>query len=305
MPLRIVVFRLVVIALLCGRATTGEAKVREDLLGKMAEYTAAWSDTIPDIGISEDLGYVELLAANKGVDPWIPGEGRKIVLPHAHLMPAVARRGIVINLAEQRLYFFPAGKPPQTYPVGVPSWTSPLTVGTTRVVSKRVKPTWIPPASVRAEDPDLPLAVAPGPDNPLGAFALDTAWQSIVIHGTNRPYGVGRRVSHGCFRLYPADIERLFKQVSIGTEVTVINIPIKLGWSDGVLYLEAHPTLEQADELEATGSFATVIDSDIIAQIRREAGEDVDRVDWELVSREIAERSGIPVRVLARQQAEP
>ncbi|MBI4184791.1 MAG: L,D-transpeptidase family protein [Proteobacteria bacterium] len=269
-----------------------------DLIG--AERTVAVKDgeTLLDIAVREGVGYVELRAANPGIDPWIPEPGTKVLLPTAHLLPPAApRRGIVVNVGDLRLYYFAPGKPPASYPIGIgqEGWGTPL--GATQVARKRVKPTWVVPASIRAERPDLPAAVPPGPDNPLGDFALDLGWPSYLIHGTNKPDGVGRRVSHGCIRLYPRDIERLFAEVPIGTPVTVVDQPVKFGWVGGELYLEIHPSQAQTDEIELEGAFSPAPIPDLASWIRQVADREAGRVDWDLVARVAEERRGVPVRI--------
>lgn len=276
-----------------------------DLIGAVRTHIAVEADTLPDLARENGLGFVEIVAANPGVDPWLPGAGTRIVLPTTHLLPTAPRRGIVINLADQRLYFFPPGRLVQTYPIGVPSAGAGLQTGTTRVVSKRTNPTWVPPASVREEDPELPLAVPPGPDNPLGDFALDLEWTSVVIHGTNRPYGIGRRVSHGCFRLYPENIAALFSQVPIGTPVTVVNQPVKTGWVEGDLYLEIHPTLDQADEIEVAGAFTPAPIPNLDRLVFEAAAPLAERIDWATVDRVARERRGIPTLVFQRDAVAP
>ncbi len=279
-------------------APTAVAAPSDDVIGELGVQAAVEEDTLPDIALDHDLGYIEIVAANQSVDPWLPGAGTRVVLPTAHLLPAAPRRGIVINLPEQRLYYFPPKGPPQTYPIGVPAEGTDLRVGTTRIIAKRPNPTWFPTASERAEDPELPDAVPPGPENPLGDFALYTAWTSIVIHGTNRPYGIGRRVSHGCFRLYPDDIETLYKQVPVGTEVTVVDQPAKLGWIGNQLYLEIHPTLEQADELIDSGKFTPAPIPDLDRLVLDAVGSLDDRIDWRRIDQAERERTGVPIAIL-------
>lgn len=279
-------------------AATASAQPRDDLIGRLAVHTIAAEDTLVDLAVQYEVGFVEMAAANPGIDPWLPRPGTNILIPSAHLLPTVPRRGIVINLADQRLYFFPARGEAQSYPIGVASDGVTITVGTARVIRKRVNPVWVPPPSVRAEMPDLPESVPPGPDNPLGAFALDLSWTSTAIHGTNSPYGVGRRVSHGCFRLYPTGIEKLFPQVAIGTEVRVVNQPVKMGWSGGKLLLEVHPTLEQADQIEAQGRSEPVDLPDLQMTLMDFAGAIADEIDWGAVHRIAREHRGLPVPVL-------
>lgn len=270
-----------------------------DLIGTQGTRVVTEADTLVEIARRHGLGFVELRAANPGIDPWLPPPGHRLVLPTAHVLPEAPREGVVVNLAEQRLYYFPpGGGAAESYPVGIgrQGWRTPL--GRTKVVRKRANPTWYPPASIRAESPELPAAVPPGPHNPLGAFALNLGWDGYVIHGTNKPGGIGRRVSHGCIRLYPEDIERLFENVPVGTPVTFVDQPIKLGWWQGELYLEAHPTQPQADEIEVQGTFpAEGTPAELPWKVVRAAGDEADRLDWSVIDRVVAERRGVPVRV--------
>lgn len=193
------------IVIAAGFATAKSAGA-DDIVGDMRIYTAKHEDTLLDIARDHQLGLIELMAANPGVDPWLPGEGTRIILPTAHVLPDVPRKGIVINLAELRLYYFGKGNEPVvTLPIGVgrEGFTTP--VGTTSVIKKVKGPTWYPTASTRADDPQLPSAVPAGPDNPLGAYALYLGWPAYLIHGTAegaKEWGIGRRVSRGCIRMY-------------------------------------------------------------------------------------------------------
>ena len=288
---------LTALSLFCAEAgAAGSPGSAADMLA--GRYVTTKADTLIELAVQQDVGFVELAAANPGVDPWMPGEGREIRLPIYHLLPEAPNEGIVINIADQRLYFFPGkGAPVQTYPIGVGRDGFSIPLGRTKVTLKREKPTWVPPPSVRAEKPDIPESVPPGPDNPLGDYALNLGWPMIRIHGTNRPYGVGRRVSHGCIRLYPADIETLFRQVSVGTPVTVVDQPTKAGWVDGELYVEVHPSGQEADELEQERRFTPRPLPDFEERIARAAGDQRDRVNWEVVSRAWEQRLGVPVRV--------
>lgn len=286
------------VALAGAAAGSGGALAGDDLIGALGHHRIAEGDTLVDLAVRTGLGYVELVAANPGVDPWVPAPGTTIVLPTAHLLPDAPRRGIVINLPEMRLYFFPpAGGAVTTVPLGIGKSGRETPLGHTEVVAKREHPVWVPPPSIRAERPGLPEAVPPGPDNPLGAFALDLGWPNYVIHGTNKPYGIGRRVSHGCIRLYPGDIAALFDEVAVGTPVTVVDQPVKLGWSGADLYLEVHTTQAQADRLEAEGRFLPQPIPRLEARVAAAAGSEADRIDWEAVRAAAEARRGVPVRV--------
>ncbi|MCB1835881.1 MAG: L,D-transpeptidase family protein, partial [Geminicoccaceae bacterium] len=221
---------------------------------------------------------------------------RLVVLPTAHLLPEVDRRGIVINLAELRLYHF-RGDVIETHAIGVGREGFGTPVGATSVIRKTEKPTWRPTSDTRADRPELPAVVPPGPDNPLGEHAIYLGWPTYLIHGTNKPFGVGRRVSRGCIRMYPASVADLFAKVTPDTPVRVVNEPIKLGWSDGELYLEAHPDTDQLEELEATYSFSLKPPPDIRARIVAKAGDAAARINWDVVESELIERRGVPVQV--------
>lgn len=277
---------------------------RDDIIGEVREYSAVWEDTLMDIARRHSLGYVELVSVNPGVDPWIPGVGTRIVLPTAHIIPDVPRVGIVMNLPEMRLYWFAKDGSVRTFPIGIgqDGWETPS--GETTVLRKQVGPTWYPPASIRAEKPELPAMVPPGPDNPLGTHALYLGWKAYLIHGTNKPDGVGRRVSHGCIRMYPEDIVALYPAVGIGTRVRAVNQPVKTGWRGGELYLEVHATLRQIDQVEIDGTMTPdPLPVDVHAKVAAAAGDEIGRVDWETVAREAEQRSGMPVRVTRTPEA--
>jgi L,D-transpeptidase ErfK/SrfK len=275
------------------------------LIGETQEYLTREADTFIDIARRFGLGYVELAIANPGVDPWVPGEDVALRLPLARLLPEAPHDGIVINIAEQRLYYFSKNGDSNSYPIGtgIEGWDTPL--GRTRIVRKRANPTWYVPASIRKQDPSLPAAVPPGPDNPLGKYALDLGWERYVVHGTNKPAGIGRRVSHGCIRLYPEDIAALFASVGRGTRVTVVDQPLKLGWSDGRLYMEIHPTQAQADEFEEIGSFTPRLVDGLRGKIaaaarKRPYGVGWAGIDWDAVERAVGARDGVPVAITRR-----
>jgi len=267
-------------------------------VGSMERYVARYEDTLVQIARDQKFGYVELLAANPEVDPWLPGAGRDIVLPGAHLLPQAPQRGIVINLSEMRLYFFPKeGGTPETFPIGIGREGQDTPVAVHRIVRKQADPTWYPPASVRAVKPHLPTVVPPGPDNPLGRFALYINDSLIRIHGTNQPLGVGRRVSFGCIRMYPEDIEYLFPKVPVGTQVNFVDQPVKFGWIDGELYMEVHPSKNQADQLEMEGRLVPEIAEGTLGRAEEAAGDEARRIDVPTILKAALERRGYPIRV--------
>ncbi|MBT3170670.1 MAG: L,D-transpeptidase family protein [Rhodospirillaceae bacterium] len=293
------------LALIASRARA-ELLLQEDMLGAVRTYTAKHDDTLLDLARNNGLGFVEIVAANQGIDPWVPGAGTAITLPTGHLLPDTPREGLIINLAEHRLYHFgPSGITTYAIGVGREGWDTPL--GVTEIVRKKKNPIWYPPASIREEKPDLPKVVRAGPDNPLGKHALYFDWPTYLVHGTNMPWGVGRRVSHGCIRLYPEGIETLFSEIEVGTKVQVIDQPIKIGRFRGELYIEAYPEPDQVDELERDGHFespAKRSNSDAYYKIRSDAGDDLSRLDWPAIRSALAERTGLPVRITLQEHAQ-
>jgi len=278
-----------------GRST---AQQSTDILGVLSSYSTIKGDNLLDVAQRFELGYIELVAANPGINPWVPGSGVEILLPAAHVLPDTAREGIVINLADLRLYWFPPdGQAPRSYPIGAGRVGMTTPVGQTRVVRKRANPTWFPTTATREDNPELPVAVPPGRNNPLGRHALYLDWPSYVIHGTNDPDGVGRRISRGCLRLYSAHIKTLFAEVPIGTKVTIIDQPAKLGWRAEQLFLEIHPAGNEIDELEETGRFVGRPIVNLVDAIREKAGAQQERVDWNSVDIIDTRRRGIPVQI--------
>ncbi len=228
----------------------------QDVVGEIQVIRVTYKDTFVDIARTYGLGFDELVAANPGIDPWLPGEGTSIILPTRFVLPVAAREGLVLNVATKRLFYYPAaedGRPSivETYPIGIgrAGWETPT--GDTMIVSKARDPVWFVPKSVREEhlaagDP-LPKQVPPGPDNPLGHYVLGLGIAGYLIHGTNKPAGVGMRVSHGCIRLYPENIEHLFERIDIGSRVRIVNQPFLYGWQGGDFLLEAHAPLVEDD----------------------------------------------------------
>jgi len=277
----------------------------DEVVGELQVTKVMGEDTLPDIARRFNLGYEEIARANPGVDPWVPGEGREIVLPTQFVLPAAPREGLVINLAQLRVFYFPKvkeGEPQKviTHPIGIGKvgWQTPE--GTTKVTGKRTNPTWFPPASVRKEhreagDP-LPSKVPPGPDNPLGAYMMTLGWPSYLIHGTNKPYGVGLRSSHGCMRFYPEDIAELYDKIPVGTKVTVVNQPFVFGWHDGALYVQAFPVMED-DEREHPKAADTLLNAAISDEMWQKVKYHSSAVDLELVNGLVAAPRGIALPV--------
>lgn len=266
-----------------------------DSIGAISEYAVKKDDTLHTIARRFDIGIVELLAANPDItNPRRLKAGTILTLPTEHILPPV-RKGIVLNLPELRLFYFMPDGTVMTFPVGIgrEGWQTPT--GSTTVLLKRKDPTWIPPDSLREEDPDLPDFVPPGPNNPLGQYALNIGMEGIRIHGTNQPYSIGKRSSHGCIRLYPEDIETLFNAVEVGTPVTIIDLPYKIGWRRKTLLLEVTPTQDQADNIAAYRE-PEPADLPELADAVRQAGKNA-AIDWQAVDQEVAEHSGIPAAI--------
>ncbi len=297
-----------------------------DVIGSISTITARYEDTLVDIARRHGLGYYDIVRANPGVDPWLPGEGVEIMLPNRFVLPPGPRQGLVLNLAEYRMYYFPepqAGKPAYVYTfpmsIGRMDWETPL--GKTQIVAMAKNPTWYPPQSVRDEhaadgDP-LPRIVPPGPDNPLGTRALRLGLPGYLIHGTNRPAGVGMRVSHGCVRMFPEDIEFLFEHVRVKTPVRIVNVPVKIGWDGDALVAEVHPLLESAQPLlEETAEQLEALDADIelpvpaadskdpltyvTEQFIAATAEQAGQLDWDRVEALVQRSNGIPEAVGTR-----
>jgi L,D-transpeptidase ErfK/SrfK len=226
-----------------------------DLIGAEQTVIIGSEPTLADVAREHDIGHEEIRNANPDVEFWLPGAGTEVVLPKSHILPRARYEGIVLNVPEMRLYYFPQECSQEqqctviTYPVSIgrQDWQTPL--GDTHVTGKKKDPPWNPPESIRAEAAAeggyLPSYVPPGPDNPMGAYAIYLDIPGYRIHGTNKPYGVGIRATHGCVRLYPEDIEALFEQVKSGTKVQIVSQPVKFGWRGDTLYMEVHPPLEE------------------------------------------------------------
>jgi L,D-transpeptidase ErfK/SrfK len=272
------------------------------VVGEDASVQTVYEDTLPDLAHRYSLGYYEIIRANPGVDVWIPGAGTKVTLPGRRILPAGPREGLVVNLPEHRLYYYPKPKPHEqrvviTYPVsiGKMDWRTPL--GDTQVIAKVKHPSWYPPESIRKEheangDP-IPKVVPAGPDNPLGDFALRLAagHGEYMLHGTNNPTAVGMAVTHGCIRMYPEDVAALFALVPIGTRVRLVNEPVKVAWVDGQLLLEAHPPVDaEGQSIEP--------DVEMLSQKLDQAlGSNSAAIHWDLARATLAAASGMPTLV--------
>jgi L,D-transpeptidase ErfK/SrfK len=272
------------------------------VVGADSSVKSAYEDTLTDIAHRYSLGYYEIIRANPSVDVWLPGAGKDIVLPGRRILPPGPRTGIVVNLPEHRLYYYPqphGGEKPVviTYPVsiGKMDWRTPL--GATDVIAKIRNPAWYPPESIRKEhaangDP-LPKVVGPGPDNPLGDFALrlEAGHGEYMIHGTNNPTAVGMSVTHGCIRMYPEDVAALFAIVPVGTKVRLINEPVKVSWVAGELLLEAHPPVdEEGQSVEPDLQLLS-------AKLHQALGDSSAAIRWDLARATLQAANGIPTVV--------
>ncbi len=293
----------IVLALAFGAAHIAKAAIftlgKDDVIfGEDQTVVTVYEDTLYDLAAKYSLGSEEIIRVNPGVDPWLPGAGKTVIIPNRHILPPGPREGIVVNLPEHRLYYY--GKPKRdgsrdiiTYPVsiGKMDWRTPL--GLTHVISKQKDPSWYPPESVRKEhlangDP-LPAVVGPGPDNPLGQYAMRLAAGNgtYLIHGTNNPIAVGLAVTHGCIRMYPTDVAALYPLIPVGTPVRLINEPIKVAWIDGELLLEAHPPVDAEGQ-----SFEPNLDqfSDLL---RAAVGDKTVAIHWDYAREVLQKANGV------------
>jgi L,D-transpeptidase ErfK/SrfK len=276
----------------------------ENIVGEVRSELVYQGETLLDIGRRHGLGFEEIRRANPDVDLWLPEPGTEIVLPTRHILPAGPRKGIVLNVAELRLYYYPPPKPGEqavveTYAVSIGrmDWSTPL--GSSVVTQKLRDPAWYPPASVRqaaaADGVTLPRVVPPGPDNPIGPHALRLDIPGYFIHSTNEPWGVGTRVTHGCVRMYPENIADLFDRIPVGTPVRIVNQPYKTAWQGGKLFLQAYPPLEedkQALKAQEYHAFAPALE--VVADAL--LGTD-HKVDYFRVREVLEQKRGIPVPI--------
>ena len=277
------------------------------IIGQLTITSTRFDDTFLKLAREFGVGYQELIIANPTVDPWLPGEGTQVVMPTQYILPDAKREGLVLNLAEMRLYYYPKssqGSPQyvHTYPISIgrQGWDTPL--GETRIIRKKKLPTWYPPKSIREEyrqkGKTLEAAVPPGPDNPLGKFALYLGLPSYVIHGTNEPRGIGMRVTHGCIRLHPDDIKDLYNRISIDTPVIIVNQPYKTARYRNRLYAEMHP---DKGEGSRPGSNLHQLVQAVSGVQDPKHGFDI---DWQLATRLAKAKTGLPTVVGIMQSNE-
>ncbi len=279
----------------------------QDVVGRLQVTIARHEDTLTDIARRFNVGYEEIIRANPGVDPWLPGEGTPVVLPTEFVLPDAPREGLVLNLAAMRIYYYPKREKDApieviTHPIGIGKigWVTPE--GSTKVVARVKDPVWTPPLSVRqehAKDGDiLPEKVPPGPDNPLGRHMMRLGWPSYLIHGTNKPPGVGMRSSHGCIRLYPEDIEGLYETVLIGTRVTVVNQPYLVGWRGAQLLVQAYEPHD--DDKRDWSNVPKALRKNAVkprATLWKKVAAQSAAIDWEAITQAAAKPRGIALAV--------
>lgn len=266
-----------------------------NVIGHVQTYISKWGDTLPTIGRRNGLGGEEMEDANPGVDYWQPPVGTQIIIPAKFILPNVAHTGIVVNMAEMRLYYFhPSGEKVTTFPVaiGKEGWQTPI--GQTKITRKRKDPTWVVPQSI-IEDRrknNLPVfkEMPPGPKNPLGKYAMSLGFKNIVIHGTPWPLGVGLRTSHGCLRMMPEHIEALYQMVEVGTPVNIIYQPQKIGYDQRDIYLETHEKF-----VELNNEIEVPLNERFTAQARM-LTKDL-YIDWKLVNINSHKQHGLPAIV--------
>ncbi|MCU0970942.1 MAG: L,D-transpeptidase family protein [Gammaproteobacteria bacterium] len=281
----------------------------DSVVGEITTEPGDPQDTLSDVARRHNLGWDAIRHANPDIDAWMTPKGATVVLPTQFVLPATPREGIVLNLAEMRVYYYPpakAGQPREvvTYPasIGRMDWRTPL--GATRIVRKQKNPVWNPPASIKREHAEkgdiLPDSVPPGEDNPLGEYAMYLGHSGYLIHGTNRPYGIGMRVTHGCVRLYPEDVEDLFNRVPVGTKVVIVDEPFKAGWLGDTLYLEAHPKFNEEETEQRT-------DISPVRQVVMDAvkGQPATEIDWSEIELIARENAGVPIATSVKRRTSP
>ena len=276
----------------------------QNMVGAIAAVNTRENDTLSDIARHFGLGFNDISIANPGVTPWTPAPGSRVILPLQFILPNAPRKGIVLNLATMRLFYYPKQQPDKvfTYPVGIgrQGWNTPL--GLTSIVSKQANPTWVVPESIHQEHREkgdsLPSVVAAGPDNPLGLYAMRLGFPRYLMHGTNKPYGIGMQVSHGCVQLYPEDIEVLFKKASVGMPVRIIHQPYLVAWNGDNLYLEANEPIDKwANE-------KSQLKKQLLKELHHISARKNVAIDWGKVERIIQRSDGIPAPILEQSPDE-
>ena len=272
----------------------------DDVIGRLAFIRLEKGDTLPDIARHFSLGINGVCTANPGVDTWVPEAGERIMLPLSFILPDAPRKGIVINLAAMRLFQFKGDGESLTvltYPVGVGTEERPSPTGQMYVERKQVRPTWHVPASIaedhRKKGDPLPAEVPPGPENPLGEYALYLSKSTYLMHGTNKPASIGLRATNGCIRLYPENVKKLYENTPVKTPVTIVNQPYLIGQRNGTVYMSVHLPPEDLDAVEFDKAYTK------LRNIEKESGR---TLDWSKVKKVLAEARGIPVPIFEIRQ---
>jgi L,D-transpeptidase ErfK/SrfK len=270
------------------------------MVGAIAVVNTRENDTLSDIARHFGLGYNDISKANPTIAPWTPAPASQVLLPLQFILPDTPHKGIILNLANMRLFYYPKKQPNKvfTYPVGIgrQGWNTPM--GLTSIVAKKANPSWVVPESIHQEHAQkgdsLPKVVAAGPNNPLGLYAMRLGFPRYLIHGTNKPYGIGMQISHGCVQLYPEDIEVLFKNASVGMPVRIIHQPYLTAWHQDMLYLEANEPLSKWTKDKSR------LKKQLLKQLRQISAKENVSIDWEKVDGIIQRSDGIPTPILAQ-----
>lgn len=270
----------------------------EALLGQVQYFNASSGDSATTVAERYNIGLNAVVAANPGVaESTTFANGTKLKIATQFLLPSLPRRGIIINLPEMRMYYFPDnGSEVMTFPIGIGKIGKTIPIENTSIARKKLNPVWIPPADIReynkAQGVDLPKVMAAGPDNPLGPYGIYLRIPTFLIHSTIFPESIGRRASFGCIRMNESDIKQFFPEVQAGTPVTIVDMPNKFAWSGNALYLEAHePLSERSEAPDATLAGAVRM---AVSQLPK--GRSV-LIDWQLIAYLAESPDGIPHEV--------
>ena len=294
------IFNIFICLLGCACLTLVSARSPADengLIGYISAANVSEGETLSDIARMYNVGYTEIRIANSNIDPWLPKEGQEVMIPDMHVLPDAARNDIVINVPEMRMYYYDkhGSSGFRSFPISVgrQEWTTPH--GAMLVTGKLEAPSWYPPASILKEHEEmgepLPRVVPAGPDNPLGRYALLLSKKGYLIHGTNKPYGIGMRVTHGCIRMYPKHIEWLFAKIMTGAKVTVVNQPMKVGRMNNAIFLEAHPSLKE-DHTSLSQRY-----SNAISILKENFGAAPLKLFYHRIQQVVIEQTGVPVEI--------
>jgi L,D-transpeptidase ErfK/SrfK len=289
----------VLFAVAAARADPYTMTEGSDLIGETTTHTTVDRDTLAQVAEAHGLPVADVIAANPGIDPWLPGVDVILVVPTIHLLPDGPREGLVINLPERRMYRYLSDRRVRLFSFSIGHAECELPIGETSIKKRRRKPSWRPPVDIRAWRPDLDEVVPFGPRNPLGEYALDLALPGRIIHGAAHPFK-NRTDRYGCVQVYPEEAKELYLSSTPGMTVRVVDQAVKLGWSAGELIMEAYPTLGQA---AGTAPPAALTGLDQL--LDQAAGDDAPRIDRSLARKTARERRGVPVRITRPQPPPP